>query len=449
MPAPRFLGYQALLGEPKPINWQGVGQALWDSNLNAPIRGAYNLMNADPYTLYTDTGAAGQQAAMDSFDAAGGVAVGSMPIPKPANSLTMGIKAYHGSPHSFDKFSMDKIGTGEGAQAYGHGLYFAENEGVAKGYRDTLTKSSTDGAQTRLKKAGGDVDAAIADLQGRIANYRDNGAPQYADAIEEDLRALVKFKETGEWTPGSMYEVNIDADPNAFLDWDKPLSEQPEAVRKAVARDAGPEFDKAAAEYSAAYDAYMSRPENPTPEETAALERAVEDSYQRMIELRGNGNLTGAGVYHELAKGQPWALGAEELRKAGIPGIKYLDAGSRVPSAMAKKELSEWQAQLPLAEKELADATARGDQWLISRKQAEVQRVKDGIARVSKEADGTRNYVVFDDKLISIVKKYGIAGASAMLGYDVLTGANEAQAKAFNKADLDHRYDNFLKSGGI
>jgi len=90
MPA-YLLGRPALLGEPKPINWQGVGQALWDSNLNAPIRGVYNLMNADPYTLYTDTGAAGQQAAMDSFDAAGGVTVGSMPIPKPSNSLTMGI----------------------------------------------------------------------------------------------------------------------------------------------------------------------------------------------------------------------------------------------------------------------------------------------------------------------------------------------------------------------
>src|SRR5580765_7610443 len=52
---------------------------------------------------------------------------------------TGGIRAFHGSPHSFDRFDLSKIGTGEGAQAYGHGLYFAENEGVAKGYRDALT----------------------------------------------------------------------------------------------------------------------------------------------------------------------------------------------------------------------------------------------------------------------------------------------------------------------
>jgi hypothetical protein len=48
------------------------------------------------------------------------------------------IVAYHGSPHDFEKFDATKIGTGEGAQAYGHGLYFAESEGVAHSYRDTL-----------------------------------------------------------------------------------------------------------------------------------------------------------------------------------------------------------------------------------------------------------------------------------------------------------------------
>lgn len=36
--------------------------------------------------------------------------------------------AYHGTPHKFDEFSLDAIGTGEGAQAHGWGLYFAENK---------------------------------------------------------------------------------------------------------------------------------------------------------------------------------------------------------------------------------------------------------------------------------------------------------------------------------
>jgi len=50
------------------------------------------------------------------------------------------ITAYHGSGANFDKFDLDFIGTGEGAQAYGYGLYFAEAEKVAEGYKEALTE---------------------------------------------------------------------------------------------------------------------------------------------------------------------------------------------------------------------------------------------------------------------------------------------------------------------
>lgn len=42
----------------------------------------------------------------------------------------------HGSPHKFDKFSTEKIGTGEGNQAFGWGLYFTDLESIAKNYSD-------------------------------------------------------------------------------------------------------------------------------------------------------------------------------------------------------------------------------------------------------------------------------------------------------------------------
>ena len=42
-----------------------------------------------------------------------------------------GIHVYHSSPHDFDKFDLAKIGTGEGAQMYGHGIYAAENPAVS------------------------------------------------------------------------------------------------------------------------------------------------------------------------------------------------------------------------------------------------------------------------------------------------------------------------------
>lgn len=49
------------------------------------------------------------------------------------------IKAFHGSPHDFDKFLWDKIGSGEGAQVYSRGLYSAGKQDIAEWYRDQLS----------------------------------------------------------------------------------------------------------------------------------------------------------------------------------------------------------------------------------------------------------------------------------------------------------------------
>jgi len=99
---------------------------------------------------------------------------GAGAVPAEANTLRSGIKAYHGSPHSFEKFDAAKIGTGEGEQAFGHGLYFSDAEAVAKGYRDKLAADK-----------------------------------------------------------GHMYEVNINADPAHFLNLDGRLGEQSQAVQNA------------------------------------------------------------------------------------------------------------------------------------------------------------------------------------------------------------------------
>lgn len=47
---------------------------------------------------------------------------------------------WHGSPYDFDKFSTDKIGSGEGVQAFGWGLYFTDLKGIAKSYAQSLSK---------------------------------------------------------------------------------------------------------------------------------------------------------------------------------------------------------------------------------------------------------------------------------------------------------------------
>mgnify|MGYP000081260380 CR=1 FL=1 len=87
-------------------------------------------------------------------DVAGMATTGSLAAPAVGNGLGMGIRAYHGSPHDFDRFLMDKIGTGEGAQAYGHGLYLADHPEVAKGYSAIADQNPT--AQQYLRMWGGD-----------------------------------------------------------------------------------------------------------------------------------------------------------------------------------------------------------------------------------------------------------------------------------------------------
>jgi hypothetical protein len=171
------------------------------------------------------------------------------------------IKAYHGSPHDFDKFSTENIGTGEGAQAYGHGLYFAEREGTAQSYRDALSADTSfkksDGAvfdlydgsmnhpniRRHMAKTGGDLDGAIEKAQKII---KDNSSSQSVDAATNDLSVLQKLKEDGgiSQNKGSMYEVNIDASPDDLLDWDKPLSQQSPKIKKIFPPENYPEsFD--------------------------------------------------------------------------------------------------------------------------------------------------------------------------------------------------------------
>ena len=48
--------------------------------------------------------------------------------------------AWHGSPYDFDEFDLGAIGTGEGNQAHGWGLYFAKKKSVSKNYQKVLSK---------------------------------------------------------------------------------------------------------------------------------------------------------------------------------------------------------------------------------------------------------------------------------------------------------------------
>jgi hypothetical protein len=245
------------------------------------------------------------------------------PAKAPLAVKPQGITAYHGSPHSFDRFSLDKIGTGEGAQAYGHGLYFAENEGAARRYRESLSGKLDNPLD--MRGVDGAWVAAAKDMRG--AGYDESKVKSvlgqtYKKATPAQIDAAFQMSD-----PGSMYQVRIDADPADFLDWDAPLSRQKKAF-EAVRRFADDTFSG---------DAF---------------------DLQDMLAIK---NTKAGDILKQMERtAENPERAAEVLKKAGVPGIKYLDQGSRAAG------------------------------------------------------DGSRNYVVFDDKLISILKKYGWAPGMAI-----------------------------------
>jgi len=149
---------------------------------------------------------------------------------------TLEMTAYHGSPHKFDKFSMDKIGTGEGAQAYGHGLYFAENPKVAGQYAGDLVASRMPTKKNNvdlieLYQSEPKTPETMKEVLFDAKRFIDDGRLSKAD--ESDFKALMKDNIDTASTKGNLYEVDIPDEHVAnFLDWDAPLSEQMSVAKK-------------------------------------------------------------------------------------------------------------------------------------------------------------------------------------------------------------------------
>ena len=205
--------------------------------------------------------------------------------------MPMGMTVYHGSPYKFSAFDPTKIGSGEGAQAYGYGHYVAESPDVARQYKadrsfvgKTLSGSPSDVVWDAQKIAKDAIDIhgenAIPHLEGvlRMNSASKNKKQLAENKITEDALALLKSNAV-EGT-GSFYKVDLpDEQINKMLDWDTELGKQSKEVQD-LAKQYGLNMDDLGGDLVAAMDA--KRP-----------------------------------------------AGAEAMRQAGVPGIKYFDAQSR------------------------------------------------------------------------------------------------------------------------
>jgi hypothetical protein len=242
--------------------------------------------------------------------------------------------AWHGSPHKFDKFSLDRIGTGEGAQAYGHGLYLAESPEVAKSYAENLANRSVSPSDlvsingkslkevmasappmarakvtSHIVNAGGDVALAQKTLDEFVEKWKDkatlNGQSDLAYA-QQWMKQLADRNITFKPKPaGELYKTDIPDEAVArFLDWDKPLSQQAEAM--SVFRNAGVDVDKEMlSNLGEIIKKQKGLPYASSPPD-------IQGIMGRLVKKLGSKDAAN-----------------EYLVQKGIPGIRYLDGGSR------------------------------------------------------------------------------------------------------------------------
>jgi len=232
---------------------------------------------------------------------------------------------FHGTPHLFNKFDSSKIGTGEGAQAFGQGLYLAQSPDVAKNYaprapdfEDKLMK-----AYTKAERSG---DYASAQVLEEFLTHStpDQVAETLAQFSGKDLEKAQKAydfasdafrKQQGSY----LYQVDLPDEQIAkMLDYDKPLSEQPKIVQDFLLKN--PDV----LDYIAKAESKRVKLNEMSPMRLEKLKLAsIPFDASRMT---GKDAMTAIAQRSGLGK----AAEAENmLRKAGIPGIRYLDEGSR------------------------------------------------------------------------------------------------------------------------
>lgn len=268
--------------------------------------------------------------------------------------VTFSIAALHASPHSFRKFDTAFMGKGEGAQAYGWGLYFAENPKVNRSYmnqfaqdkatwkfrevetgvievmqrslvgsflpKDALPEAKEDASDIAWSVLGDLVDAArgsmtvldiVMELHDEIDTNRKYAEtyPQEREKLEQlegFMLSLLDHLDEIEVRTGmpSNYRVELNVEDSELMGWDY-VDETVLALLK----------------------------DSPVEEVRYALERA-----ERRADYRGE-NVSGKDVYQELfdafwdgedgTKQEAQKAASVSLLSSDIKGIRYADGYTR------------------------------------------------------------------------------------------------------------------------
>tara|TARA_R100001510_G_scaffold18134_1_gene15541 strand:- start:80 stop:1729 length:1650 start_codon:yes stop_codon:yes gene_type:complete len=292
-----------------------------------------------------------------------------------------GIIAFHGSGADFDEFRLEMIGTGEGAQAYGYGLYFTDSEDIAKFYRNSVgganVLKTAQNIKIKAPSGGTETAANFTGFRNKFAEFYGEDAALFADrylgqftidpdapqdVLIERAKVLMANVKESDRIPenaeeivskitlperGKMYKVGLAPKPEDMLDYQGTFADQPKKVQDALK--------------AIGYEVETNRVGQKNSK--AEIDLAMRRPMPVILE-----NLKG-GITQDIRAGKQKAgktdkILSEKLLEQGVPGIKYRAAGSRGANVDA--------------------------------------------------ADAEMNYVIFDDKAVKILEKYGIVGPVAV-----------------------------------
>jgi hypothetical protein len=345
------------------------------------------------------------------------------------------LDVYHGTPHTLPptarnplgEFDASKIGTGEGAQAYGYGIYTAEAPDVAKGYANRLGSNliMVDGKPM-------DFNDPVHLAASILSDPNNAGLPakNLASAIRYDPKGIVPFGaeskaeeiakvlESGNIPKftnqkGNLYKVDLPDEKIAtMLDWDKPVSQQ-KNVMNALRQEAEQRIksnllvniendirsqlpsQNIGNDYTALFSNQNAAINQDIRQQ--ALAKLNQMNLKPLIEKELNSfktpdmtwNMSGGDLYQTLAtRNGSQQQASSILKNQGIAGIKYFDEGSRGSTGQGR-----WKVTFKDGKEKIMDLKPNDE-------------VLQSIGATVKP-HGTRNFVVFpgEEKNMTILER--------------------------------------------
>lgn len=260
-----------------------------------------------------------------------------------ANSNIFYQSAWHGSPHDFDEFDLGAIGTGEGNQAHGWGLYFAKKKSVSRNYQKVLSKRLGTTNPKLFKVEIPDEKTMLDEDKYFKEQNKDviNKIVSAVNDLEIDKRKalLDYYKEHPSYTTNQEYKKLLGKIQSIKQDRDyiaDALTNNVNKIKEKIAREAAAEYGYNFDELKADNTFEMAKKLiGEINEKLSALEKEkeVEGAKEKIKEdkiLESIGDTftktpyTGRDVYVALSKAFGGDKGASEfLNSTGVKGITY------------------------------------------------------------------------------------------------------------------------------